>query len=92
MSAAAHSTRSAPSASSSASVAAAAACCSTAAECGGAGAESWALTLALSVHAIHINLISKGFKDYFSKYSSKEISYFTNGIDKDEITNWKWPY
>ena len=36
-------------------------------------------------YAIHINLISKGFKDYFSKYSSKEISYFTNGIDNEFI-------
>ena len=28
---------------------------------------------------------SKGFTDYFSKYSSKEISYFTNGIDNEFI-------
>ena len=32
--------------------------------------------------ATHINLISPGFKSYFSKYSSPNYSFFTNGIDQ----------
>jgi len=31
--------------------------------------------------ADHINLVSKGFKSYFDKYSDCTYSYFTNGID-----------
>ena len=32
-------------------------------------------------YANHINLISEGFKPYFTKYSQASFSYFTNGID-----------
>lgn len=31
--------------------------------------------------ANHINLVSKGFESYFSKYKQAKFSYFTNGID-----------
>ena len=31
--------------------------------------------------ATHINLVSKGFESYFSKYKQATYSYFTNGID-----------
>ena len=31
--------------------------------------------------ASHINLVSEGFKDYFSKYKQPSYSYYTNGID-----------
>lgn len=31
--------------------------------------------------ASHINLVSGGFKEYFSKYTKANYSYFTNGID-----------
>lgn len=37
--------------------------------------------------ANHINLISEGFKDYFSNYSQATFSYFTNGIDEQFIKN-----
>lgn len=33
-------------------------------------------------YAAHINLISKGFKPYFSNYKHAEYSYFPNGIDE----------
>lgn len=36
-------------------------------------------------YAIHINLISAGFKSYFSKYTKPRYSYYTNGIDKEFI-------
>lgn len=36
-------------------------------------------------YAIHINLISKGFLSYFTKYGNKNISNFTNGIDDEFI-------
>jgi hypothetical protein len=36
-------------------------------------------------YACHINLISAGFKHYFSKYSGPNYSYFTNGIDQEFI-------
>ncbi len=32
--------------------------------------------------ANHINLVSKGFSEYFEKYNNCSYSYFTNGIDK----------
>lgn len=34
-------------------------------------------------NADHINLVSEGFKEYFSKYSLPEYTYYTNGIDED---------
>ncbi len=36
-------------------------------------------------YAIHINLISAGFKAYFSKYTQPQYSYYTNGIDQEFI-------
>ncbi|MBW0161474.1 MAG: glycosyltransferase family 4 protein [Sediminibacterium sp.] len=36
-------------------------------------------------YAIHINLISAGFKEYFSKYAKPQYSYYTNGIDQEFI-------
>lgn len=36
-------------------------------------------------NATHINLISKGFKSYFQKYSKPNYTYFTNGIDPEFI-------
>lgn len=36
-------------------------------------------------YAIHINLISEGFKGYFSKYTKPQYSYYTNGIDQEFI-------
>ena len=36
-------------------------------------------------YAIHINLISAGFKGYFSKYTKPQYSYYTNGIDQEFI-------
>ncbi len=38
-------------------------------------------------YATHINLISEGFKTYFSKYNKAEFSYFTNGIDSVFLEN-----
>lgn len=32
-------------------------------------------------YASHINLISAGFKDYFSKYPGRNYTFFSNGID-----------
>ena len=44
------------------------------------------------VQANKINLVSKGFDDYFNKFNfSNKLQYFTNGIDKDFIKN-KKPY
>ena len=37
-------------------------------------------------NANHINLVSGGFKEYFSKYSKSSFSFYTNGID-DEFLN-----
>jgi glycosyltransferase involved in cell wall biosynthesis len=34
-------------------------------------------------YARHINLISGGFKEYFSKFSNPNFSFFTNGIDEE---------
>jgi glycosyltransferase involved in cell wall biosynthesis len=34
-------------------------------------------------YAKHINLISGGFKSYFSKYSNTEFTFYTNGIDEE---------
>ena len=34
-------------------------------------------------YAKHINLISGGFKSYFSKFSKAEFTFFTNGIDEE---------
>lgn len=36
-------------------------------------------------YASHINLISAGFKEYFSKYMKPNYSYYTNGIDQEFI-------
>ena len=36
-------------------------------------------------YASHINLISAGFKGYFSKYIKPNYSYYTNGIDQEFI-------
>jgi len=36
-------------------------------------------------YAIHINLISAGFKGYFLKYTKPRYSYYTNGIDQEFI-------
>lgn len=36
-------------------------------------------------YAMHINLISAGFKEYFSKYTKPQYSYYTNGIDQEFI-------
>jgi glycosyltransferase involved in cell wall biosynthesis len=33
-------------------------------------------------YAKHINLISGGFKSYFSKFSNTEFTFYTNGIDE----------
>src|SRR5690554_1318352 len=38
-------------------------------------------------YATHINLISEGFKYYFSQYDKANYSYFTNGIDQIFIDN-----
>ncbi|UHG92572.1 glycosyltransferase family 4 protein [Spirosoma oryzicola] len=34
-------------------------------------------------YARHINLVSEGFRDYFTSYSQATYSYFTNGIDEE---------
>ena len=34
-------------------------------------------------YAVHINLISGGFKDYFQKYNRNNFSFFSNGIDEE---------
>jgi glycosyltransferase involved in cell wall biosynthesis len=34
-------------------------------------------------YAKHINLISGGFKSYFSKFNNTEFTFFTNGIDEE---------
>ena len=34
-------------------------------------------------YASHINLISEGFKEYFTKFKNKSFSFFTNGIDEE---------
>ena len=34
-------------------------------------------------NADHINLVSEGFKGYFSKYSLPKYTFYTNGIDED---------
>ncbi len=34
-------------------------------------------------YAKHINLISGGFRNYFSKFNNTEFSFFTNGIDEE---------
>jgi glycosyltransferase involved in cell wall biosynthesis len=38
-------------------------------------------------YAIHINLISGGFKEYFDKYKKARFSFFSNGIDEEFLTN-----
>jgi glycosyltransferase involved in cell wall biosynthesis len=38
-------------------------------------------------HANHINLISGGFRQYFSKFNQANFSFFTNGIDDEFLTN-----
>lgn len=38
-------------------------------------------------YASHINLISEGFKPYFSRFASPSYSYYTNGIDEIFIKN-----
>jgi hypothetical protein len=42
-------------------------------------------------YATHINLISAGFKPYFSEFKSPSYSYFTNGIDDIFIGNISQP-
>lgn len=42
--------------------------------------EAWVFN-----YAIHINLISAGFKGYFSKYTKPLYSFYTNGIDQEFI-------
>ena len=42
-------------------------------------------------YALHINLISEGFKPYFSQFTSPSYSYFTNGIDEVFINNISQP-
>ena len=39
-------------------------------------------------YAKHINLVSKGFQQYFSKYKQAKFSFYTNGID-DEFMHTK---
>ena len=34
-------------------------------------------------HAEHINLISEGFKEYFSSFRCTNFSFFSNGIDEE---------
>lgn len=34
-------------------------------------------------YASHINLVSKGFKEYFRRYKKASFSFYTNGIDKE---------
>jgi len=36
-------------------------------------------------YAVHINLISEGFKEYFLKYSKPQYTFYTNGIDSEFI-------
>ena len=36
-------------------------------------------------YAIHINLISGGFKEYFNKFNKSQISFYSNGIDEEFI-------
>ena len=38
-------------------------------------------------YANHINLISEGFKAYFSKFKNKSFSFFSNGIDNEFLKN-----
>ncbi len=38
-------------------------------------------------YAMHINLISEGFRDYFQKFKCGNYSYFTNGIDPEFVEN-----
>ena len=38
-------------------------------------------------YADHINLISEGFKEYFSKFENKNFSYYSNGIDEEFLKN-----
>lgn len=38
-------------------------------------------------YAVHINLISGGFKDYFIKFKNKHFSNFSNGIDEEFLNN-----
>jgi hypothetical protein len=42
-------------------------------------------------YAQHINLISGGFKNYFSKYNKSNFSFFYNGIDEEFLTNYDFP-
>jgi UDP-N-acetylglucosamine:LPS N-acetylglucosamine transferase len=37
-------------------------------------------------YAIHVNLISGGFKEYFLRFKSPKYSYFSNGIDEEFIS------
>jgi glycosyltransferase involved in cell wall biosynthesis len=38
-------------------------------------------------YATHINLISEGFKDYFSRFKKDRLSFYSNGIDNEFIDN-----
>lgn len=43
----------------------------------------WAVERYTFGHATHINLVSEGFRTYFSRFSQATYSYFTNGIDDE---------
>lgn len=38
-------------------------------------------------YASHINLISEGFKEYFARFNHVELSFYTNGIDEEFVSN-----
>jgi hypothetical protein len=38
-------------------------------------------------YAKHINLVSEGFANYFSKYTNSKFSFFTNGIDEEFLNS-----
>ena len=43
----------------------------------------WAVERYTFGYATHINLVSEGFRTYFSRFSRATYSYFTNGIDDE---------
>ncbi|MDB5240040.1 MAG: glycosyltransferase WbuB [Spirosoma sp.] len=43
----------------------------------------WAVEKYTFGYATHINLVSEGFRPYFSRFSQATYSYFTNGIDNE---------
>jgi glycosyltransferase involved in cell wall biosynthesis len=46
----------------------------------------WAVEWYTFRHATHINLVSEGFRTYFSRFGQATYSYFTNGIDDEFLT------